>query len=240
MSRLLHISDLHFGAEDRDALAWFAAEADRMQPDAIVVTGDLTQRAKHREFDAARDYLARLPAPIIVEEGNHDLPYFDLIERFTRPYARIDRVKRAVETRVELDDCVFVSLKTTARAQWRLNWSHGHVDEKSISRAEAALREVPEEKLAIVAAHHPLVERAGFESKGKTRGGKDAMQRIAVAGCDVILTGHVHTPFDLEQLGVRMIGAGTLSERLREHPPSYNEILIRGRDVSVEHHVQKD
>ena len=238
MSRLLHISDLHFGAEDAGALAWFAAEADRLRPDAIVVTGDLTQRAKHREFDAARAYLSRLLAPVIIEEGNHDLPYFNPIERFLRPYARIDRVKRAVETRVELDDCVFVSLKTTARAQFRLNWSHGHVDDESIERAETALREAPQAKLKIVAAHHPLVERNAFETKGRTRGGKEAMQRIAVAGADVILTGHVHTPFDIEHLGVRMIGAGTLSERLREHPPSYNEILIDDGAVTVKHHVE--
>ncbi|MBZ6378452.1 MULTISPECIES: metallophosphoesterase family protein [Pacificimonas] len=85
MSRIFHVSDLHFGAEDPEALAWFAACVRKEQPDAVVVTGDITQMAKRSEFAAAADYLRDLAAPVTVEPGNHDLPYVNLFEPFSRP-----------------------------------------------------------------------------------------------------------------------------------------------------------
>src|ERR1700709_1691320 len=85
---LFHVSDLHFGAEDRAALDWFAQGVKDVQPDAVICTGDLTMRARHGEYAAAAAWLGALAAPVMVEPGNHDLPYFNLIERFTAPYAR--------------------------------------------------------------------------------------------------------------------------------------------------------
>ena len=74
MTRLFHISDLHFGLEDRVALDWFRECVRREQPDAVLITGDLTMRARSHEFAAACDWLEALAVPITVEVGNHDLP----------------------------------------------------------------------------------------------------------------------------------------------------------------------
>ena len=235
MSRIFHVSDLHFGAEDRVALDHFAAATAFEKPDLVVVTGDLTQRARSREFAAAREWLGALGAPVAIEEGNHDLPYFNPIERLFRPSKKVDAVKDAVEDRAALPDCVLVSLPTTARAQLRLNWSKGHVDDDDLARAVSELLAVSDDKVAIVVSHHPLVDVAGTDASGETRGGAEALRRIGAAGCDLLLTGHVHTPFDIVHDGVRMVGAGTLSERLRDHPPSYNDIRIEGRDIHVTH-----
>ena len=237
MTRLFHVSDLHFGKEDVGALAWFADAVAADPPDMVVVTGDLTQRAKRSEFAAAARWLADLAAPVAIEEGNHDLPYFNLIERFYRPYARVGKAKRLAERRVDLDGVHLVSMKTTARFQLRLNWSYGHVDAKSIAAAERDAAEAGEGEVVIVCCHHPLIDLAGTEANGNTRGGEAAFARLRAAGADAILSGHVHTPFDVTHDGVRMIGAGTLSERLREHRPSYNESIVENREIAVAHHA---
>lgn len=229
MSRLFHVSDLHFGAEDRSALDWFAGLVADERPDALIVTGDLTMRARHREFAAAGEWLGRLPVPITLEVGNHDLPYFNLWERFTAPYRRYQRLAAMVERPIALGNVAVVPLKTTARAQLRLNWSKGRVGSKSLASAVARTQEVVGERLALVACHHPLIE-AETRSTASTHGGPQALEALARAGAHAVLSGHVHDPFD--QLRdtphgpIRVIGAGTLSERLRDTRPSFNELLV--------------
>ncbi|WP_265528039.1 metallophosphoesterase family protein [Sphingomicrobium marinum] len=241
MTCLLHISDLHFGAEDREALDWFALQAELHEPDSIVVTGDVTQRALPHQFEAAAEYLDALPAPVTIKYGNHDLPYFNLIERFLTPYKRMEKLKDKVERHIDLDNCVIVPLKTTARAQWRFNWSHGNVNDDSLDKTLRRLRLAPENKRKLVACHHPLIDTEEYNLKGSTRGGREALHAIAEAGAEAVLSGHVHTPFDLvvDAGGrpIRLIGAGTLSDRLRGHRPSYNEIKVAPDTIEVVHHI---
>ena len=131
MSVLFHVSDLHFGREDQTALAWFADAVAREQPDAVVVTGDLTMRARSHEFEAAKAWLAALKRPITLEVGNHDLPYFNPLRRLFMPYRRFKRVEKAIERPIELADARLVPLKTTARAQMRFNWASGRVSRRA-------------------------------------------------------------------------------------------------------------
>ena len=74
MRTIAHLSDLHFGRHDETVAAYLLASIRQAQPDIIVITGDLTQRGRHRQFAAARAFLARLPKPILVIPGNHDVP----------------------------------------------------------------------------------------------------------------------------------------------------------------------
>ena len=231
MTRLFHVSDIHFGAEDSSALEWFGRVVEAEQPDAVVVTGDLTMRARAREFSAAAKWLESLARPVTVEVGNHDLPYFDLWARFVTPYRRYQTLERMIERPLDIKGVSIVPLKTTARFQWRLNWSKGHVGTRSLQETLALVEAAPTGDLKFVACHHPLVE-AGTRMRSQTRGGRRALEALASAGAHAVLTGHVHDPFDVEhEVGgrtVRLIGAGTLSERIRVHPPSFNEIRIDG------------
>ncbi len=224
---LFHVSDLHFGAQDDAALDWFAAEVATHRPDWVICTGDLTMRARHREYAAARRWLASLAAPVLVEPGNHDMPYFNLIERFSRPYARFQALRDAVSTRPALAGLAVVSLKTVARAQWRINWSKGNVADRDLAHALAGLTAAHDAGLRLVAGHHPLIE-ADTHSTASTRGGKPALATLARAGAHAVLSGHVHDPFDLtlhiDGQPIRLIGAGTLSHRLRASRPSYNRL----------------
>ena len=233
--RLFHASDLHFGSEDQAALDWFAACVREDRPDAVIITGDLTMRARHSEFAAAREWLLALDHPVTVEIGNHDMPYFNLIERFTTPYKRYRAMESMVERTIDLPGVAIVPLHTTARAQLRINWSKGVVSRRALNKTLGGLAAV-HGAMTLVAAHHPLVE-TGTRGTALTRGGNRALRELAAAGVTAVLSGHVHDPFDLTHQSasgnIRMIGAGTLSERIRTTRPSFNQLNIEGGQLSV-------
>ncbi|QYU68407.1 metallophosphoesterase [Leptolyngbya sp. 15MV] len=134
---LFHLSDIHFGLEDNRALDWVRDEIARARPDAVAITGDLTMRARAREFDAAREWILSLEAPVTVEVGNHDMPYFNPVERFLAPYARFRGMESLIAREIDLPGLAIVPLKTAARAQWRLNWSKGWVTRAALDKCLA-------------------------------------------------------------------------------------------------------
>lgn len=228
MTRLFHVSDLHFGREDRAAVRWFADTVRAEKPAAVVCTGDLTMRARKAEFAAAADWLRALGVPVTVEPGNHDLPYFNPLARLLDPYRRYRAVEAMLQRPLDLPGVMIVPLKTTARLQFR-NLSWGRVSRSGLKAALEKLVEKPADTVAIVTCHHPLI-RTGFTGHGDTRHGADALALLAEAGADAVLSGHVHDAFDVvhQEAGqtVRLIGAGTLSERVRTTTPSFNELRV--------------
>jgi 3',5'-cyclic AMP phosphodiesterase CpdA len=236
MIRIFHISDIHFGLEDRRALDWLVDCVEREKPDAVAITGDLTMRARHREFAAACEWIQALRVPVTVEVGNHDLPYFNLIERFTDPYRRFRAIESLVEKTIPVPGAAIVPLKTTARAQWRLDWSKGRVGRRGLAHTLATIDALPEGIRAIVTCHHPLVE-AGTHGKALTANGEKALAELAARNVMAVLSGHVHDAFDLihptPNGPVRMIGAGTLSLRVRSTPPSFNDLTVSQGNIRV-------
>ncbi|QJU56473.1 metallophosphoesterase [Sphingomonas sp. AP4-R1] len=235
MTRLFHVSDLHFGREDAAAVARFAEIVRAERPDAVICTGDLTMRARSHEFAAATEWLKSLGVPVTVEPGNHDLPYFNPVQRLLDPYKRYARVAAAIDRPIDLPGVAIVPLKTTARIQpRRLSW--GRVSRTGLIRALALLAEKPKGVLALVTCHHPLVN-TGFEGHGDTLGGESALALLAAAGADAVLSGHVHDAFDVArdvgERTVRLIGAGTLSERTRTTAASFNEMRVKKGRLEV-------
>ena len=229
---LYHVSDLHFGYEDQQALDWFAAEVERERPAGVICTGDLTMRGTAREFGLAAEWLTRLPVPVSIEPGNHDVPYYHLmLRRLARPYAHFHALKHRLGSEIARADVAVVSLKTIARAQLRLNWSKGRVSAKDLEAALHGLARHDAAPLRLVACHHPLVE-ADTQATASTRGGKRALAALARAGAHAVLSGHVHDPFDreveVEGQRIRIVGAGTLSQRLRSTRPSFNRLVLDG------------
>ncbi len=235
-TRLFHISDVHFGVEDRTALALFAQAVADERPDAVVCTGDLTQRAKHAEYAAARAWFGALAAPVVLQPGNHDMPYYNLWERFADPFRRYRQLAAAVVGRFESPDVVLVPLLTTVSAQWRFPWSDGVVTAPALAEAVAALEALRHDsRCKLVIAHHPLLGPHDAAAN-PTIGGDAAFAALAAAGADAILSGHVHVPFDEVRTrsghAARMIGAGTLSTRLRRGaPPSWRVITCEASGV---------
>jgi 3',5'-cyclic AMP phosphodiesterase CpdA len=225
-TRLFHISDVHFGVEDRAALIAVAEAVAREKPDAVVCTGDLTQRAKHSEYAAAQEWFASLGVPVVLEPGNHDMPYYNPWERFTDPFRRYNRLRAAVADGFASAEVVLVPLRTTVRAQTRFPWSDGVVKPAALREtlgAVGALKAAGDPRTVIVIAHHPLLGDAG-KPHNPTIGGDAAFAQLAAAGVDAVISGHVHVPFDQRREkgghAMRMIGTGTLSTRLRHETPA--------------------
>lgn len=234
---IFHVSDLHFGHEDRQALEWVRQEIARRKPDALAVTGDLTMRARAREFAAARQWFASLAAPVMVEPGNHDIPGYHLPQRYLRPLARFEAFRAQVESPIAFPGLAMVSLNTNVPVQPRINWSKGWVSRRELGRCLAQIDALPQGTRVLIAAHHPLRE-AGTRGTAFTRGGKRALAELARRPVAGVLSGHVHDAFDIVEPTangpVRMIGAGTLSERTRSTPASFNELYWNGRELSVQ------
>lgn len=233
---LFHLSDIHFGLEDRRAIDWVKQEIARQRPAAVAITGDLTMRARSREFAAACRWIQSLDVPVTVEVGNHDMPYFNLVERFVAPYRRFREIQALVEREIDLPGIAIVPLKTATRAQPRTNWSRGWITDAALARCLAAIDALPPGTQALVAAHHPLRE-VGTAGTALTHGGRKALAALAQRPVLGVLSGHVHDPFDLIETtihgGVRMIGAGTLSQRVRSTPCSFNELRWDGERLEV-------
>ena len=233
---LFHLSDIHFGLEDKRAIEWVRQEIVRLTPDAVAITGDLTMRARSREFDAARRWILSLQAPVTVEVGNHDMPYFNPFTRLFAPYAKFRGMESMVERELDLPGIAIVPLKTAARVQPRFNWSKGWVTGAALRKCLAVIDALPRGTRVLVTVHHPLRE-VGTQGTALTRGGSRALAELARRDVLAVLSGHVHDAFDItEQTAngpVRMIGAGTLSQRTRSTPPSFNELRWDGSVLSV-------
>jgi 3',5'-cyclic AMP phosphodiesterase CpdA len=239
MTRLIHLSDIHFGAEVKPAVEAALAYVKADPPDLIVVTGDLTLNGTPREFRAAAAWRRRLPDPTILTPGNHDTPYWNIPLRALRPF---DRYRRYIgpPRSAGFDSAVLsVRMINTARgAQPRPDWSKGAISlGEAASAVGALIRRRSPDVLKVVGCHHPLMDVEGAPVTGGVYRGAEAARRFAEGRVDLVLTGHVHNPFAFAlpfgDEKTYAIGAGTLSRRTRGTPPGFNVIEITPEAVVV-------
>lgn len=232
MTLLLQISDAHFGTEQAAVAEALVRLAAALRPDVAVWSGDITQRAYRRQFDAARRFADRLGVPhTLAIPGNHDLPLFDLMARLRRPYANYRRAfGHELEPRFESQDMLVLGVNTTR--PWR--HQHGEVSHRQIERVARQLQAADARQLRIVVVHHPVALIEASDRTNLLRGRGVAIARWADAGADLILGGHIHLPYvtelDLERASAHRVWtaqAGTaLSSRVRgDFPNSVN--LVR-------------
>ena len=239
---IVHVADIHFGCEDKQALQALADALPGIDPALIVVAGDLTYRARKREFEAAGAWLATLQRPIVLTAGNHDAPYFNF-DRLFDPFDDFHRSFAESGVQTYQDDAFsIVSLNTARGVQARLNWAHGVITVPQAQAAAARLREMRKDTgdggaVRIVVCHHPLLVPAGAPIKTSTRGGPEAAEIFAHAGVDLVLSGHLHRPFaQAFPFGDRntwSVGCGTLSERQRGAPASFSVLTRTEKSVAV-------
>ena len=229
--RIAHLSDLHFGGENAEAMAAAATHIIEIGVDLVVLAGDLTVRGRSDEYAAAKAWADAIPGPKLVTPGNHDSPYGP--ERIFRPFRRF-------EQHFGPPDCVswtsaaarVVAINSARGVQPRANWSKGQVSTAQIRRATAQFAVRPAGALAILVCHHPLVEMLGGPMSAEVWGGSRAARRLADSGVDLVLSGHVHAPFAMPfgfgDAHTFAVGSGTLSKRERGVPPGFN--LIESSD----------
>lgn len=187
MRTLAHLSDLHFGAEDRRLAHLLAKDLELANPDVIAVSGDVTQRARSREFAAAREWIESLPGAKVVVPGNHDVPLWNLLRRTVRPFEAWRRAFGEPEPLWE-DDAMLVIGVNTARS---LTISAGRIDDEQVGRVRRRLEADSSRRVRVIVAHHPFVE-AHHRIVGR---GHRVMRELAEAGLDLVLAGHHHAAF---------------------------------------------
>lgn len=236
--KLIHLSDIHFGGENREAVAAAGAFIAGSDCDLVVVSGDLTRYAEVEEFVAAKTWLDAIRQPLLVTPGNHDAPYLDWMQRVFAPFKRFeDLIGPAPMQCFRGEGLAVCGINTARGAQPRLNWSKGQI---SLTQARSVLEnltEAPSPTVRIVTCHHPLIEMIGGPMTAKVWGGETAARRFADGGVDLVLSGHIHAPFAWPYpFGDRRtyaVGAGTLSLRERGVPASFNVIDISAEAVCV-------
>lgn len=191
--RLLHLSDTHFGAERPVVVRQLLALSAALRPDAIVWSGDITQRATREQFQRAGQFADALPpTPLLVMPGNHDIPLFALLERLIDPYRRFRRAFGGLlEPTLDLPG-LQVTMVNTAR-RWRQQ--HGALSPRQIVRVSRRLQQAPARAWRLVVTHHPLIVNRPGDRADRPLRHRAALRAWTEAGADALLGGHTHLPF---------------------------------------------
>ncbi|TRW94772.1 metallophosphoesterase [Paracoccus sp. M683] len=236
MTRILHLSDLHFGFHRAALVGPLLERVNAARVDLVVVTGDLTHRGRPEQFEAAAKFLSRITAPLMAVPGNHDVPLYNIPVRFLWPYAEYDR-------QISPDRA---PAKVACRARVfgvnsvdPLAWQRGVVHGEDVDRITASIA-VPE--VNIVALHHPLQQLPQVD-KELARDAPDALARFEAAGVRVALSGHLHrwAAEELLDLGHRhllQVQAGTaLCARETDLQNEFAVLDFDGDDLRIERHI---
>lgn len=198
MTRILHLSDPHFGTELEpvvDALLRLSAD---LQPDLVLLGGDITQRARRSQFAAARRFVQTLQRPVLAVPGNHDIPLFNVLARLIDPYGGYRRAMGPVLEPVhETPALLAIGVNSTRPSRHE----KGQIDARQIARVQQRLKRAGPDCLRIVLMHHPV--RAAVESdlENLLIGREAALDAWVEAGVDLILGGHIHLPYVLPVRG---------------------------------------
>ena len=245
MRTIVHISDLHFGRHDPVIVEALLANIAQAAPDLVVVSGDLTQRARPGEFIAARAFLDRIaPLPTVVVPGNHDVPLYDVTARFLQPLKRFRQFIGCETRSFFADDELAVLGLNTARS---LTIKNGRISFEQMHDIRRAFETVPATALKALVIHHPLAPPSHDLGPAPVGRWRPALAAVAQAGVHLVLSGHYHRvysdtlamPMSLSNAAggsVLTVHAGTaISTRTRERESNtYNIIRTEdGRGLSI-------
>ena len=235
MTRLVQISDLHFGTVDQDLMEPLAIAIEEAAPDLVIMAGDFVQRARGSQFRQAAAFMERLGRPWLGVPGNHDIPLYNLILRVIDPFRRYRRwICDDLQPEVEFDRVRIVGLNTTDPFAHQ----RGRLAKHDVDRISGILSSDPD-RLVVIVAHHPFHQSPEVEKKLMVGAG-DALESWAKAGPHVIMSGHLHQwlvePF-VRRKGANMtlqLHCGTgLSTRRRGNPNDFAIVDCAGTGVTV-------
>ena len=243
MTRLVHLSDLHFGAHDERLVAAVEQALDALKPDLTVISGDFTQRARTEQFRDACEFLGRLRDrghEVLGVPGNHDVPLYDVLRRFLSPLARYRRfIDETLCPFVELPGVAVLGVNT-ARS---LTFKDGRISRDQVEFVRDTFARTSDAVVRILVTHHPLFALEVGEQVERAIGRQElALDAVADSGVDMLLAGHAHHALsqDAGDLvtragGVLVVQAGTAtSTRVRHQEQSFNTIdVAHAEDVTI-------
>jgi len=240
MRTLVHLSDLHFGRVDQALLGPLRALVERIAADVVVISGDLTQRAKVEEFEQARAFLDTLPGPQIIVPGNHDISLYNVFRRFVRPLARYKRFITDELEPVFIDDEIAVVGVNTARS---LTIKDGRVSREQVAALRERLAGLGPQVTRIVVTHHPFDLPEHYEKRDLVVRAPLAMDVFAQTNVDILMAGHMHAShagstaarYQIDEYAALVIQAGTAtSTRGRGEVNSFNVVRIEPQRVEID------
>ncbi|MTH33137.1 metallophosphoesterase [Paracoccus limosus] len=185
MTRLLHLSDLHFGFERVALVEPLLDRINGANPDLVVVTGDLTHRARRAQFAQAAEFLRRIEAPLIAVPGNHDIPLYRLADRMMKPFRRY---RRHIAENLEPIGHVGALRVQGLNSVDPMSWQRGMLSAAQMRRVTEALAP---DCINIVALHHPMQQRPEVD-KQLMRGAREGLALFEMQGVQLVLSGHLH------------------------------------------------
>lgn len=243
MTCVLQISDPHFGTEQPHVMRALLRLAREQQPEVILLTGDITQRARRAQFAAARDFVVQLPAPVLAVPGNHDIPLFNLFARAFNPYGNYRRAfGNELEPVYESAGLLVLCLNTSRPSRHK----DGAVSSGQIEHVTARLGQARPEQLRMVMQHHPVRAREQSDLTNLLIGHEVAVPKWVDAGLDLLVGGHIHLPYvwplhgqhgDSGRLGWTAQAGTALSTRVRGNTPN-SVNLIRHTCKQGQHSCQ--
>jgi 3',5'-cyclic AMP phosphodiesterase CpdA len=240
MRTLVHLSDLHFGRVDPELLDPLRELVHRIAPTVVVVSGDLTQRAKSEQFEEAKAWLDTLPGPQIIVPGNHDISLYNVFRRFVLPLERFKRHITEDLDPVYIDDEVAVLGVNTARS---LTWKDGRVNKEQVAKIRETLAGLPPEVVRVVVTHHPFDLPDGAKEDDLVDRAHMAMDVFAECGVDLLMAGHLHQShagntearYKISEYAALVVQAGTAtSTRGRGEVNSFNVIRTEREKIEVD------
>ncbi len=235
MARLIHLSDLHFGAHDPKLVEAVERKIGEVAPDLVVVSGDFTQRARTEQFQEACRFLERLRDAghdVLAVPGNHDVPLYDVFRRFLSPLTRYMRfIDDTLCPMMEVPGATVLGINT-ARS---FTFKDGRINEEQMQFIRDTFARTDPNSARILVTHHPLFALQVGDSMTRAVGRSElALDAIGDAGVDLLLAGHnhdasVHSARDLvTRAGAALVvQAGTAtSTRVRDQSQSFNEIEV--------------
>jgi 3',5'-cyclic AMP phosphodiesterase CpdA len=251
MLTILHGSDLHFGKPYSPQVGQaFVESARRVAPELIVLSGDFTQRAKVHEYQAARDFLRRLPdVPIVVTPGNHDVPLYRIFERIFDPYRNYrEYISRELDTVTRVPGAVVVALNSAAPHSAITN---GRIRRHQLELAERVFAGASDDEARIVVAHHHFAPAPDYEGDTQIPRARQILDAFEGMGVEMIFGGHLHRAYIGNSLdvypgkdrrhGVVIVQSGTTTSgrgRAREQAKNSFNVARVGKDhLEVTHYM---
>jgi 3',5'-cyclic AMP phosphodiesterase CpdA len=237
MSILLQISDTHFGTEQPPVVEALVHLSLQLQPDLVVLSGDITQRARAAQFRSARAFIDRLHVEVLAIPGNHDIPLFNPWARLRHPYAhQCAAFGEVLEPAHSSPELLVVCVNTT---RWYRH-KNGEVSAQQIDRVAQRLKRASPTQLRVVVVHQPVAVEHAADTHDLLRGHAAATPRWAAAGADLVMGGHIHLPYVMAVPNSVLNGtrpmwavqAGTaVSSRVRDGIPNSVNVIRWGGDA---------
>ena len=244
MTRILHLSDPHFGASDPAIAAVFLEHAAAMRPDLTILSGDLSMRARRSELVAARVFVDRLPEPRLVIPGNHDIPSINHpLDRFFRSFGRYqDTFGDELEPELVTAGSHVVSMNSTRAFGLHSDWSEGRLSRLQLVRMQDQFQNGPNDHCRVLVLHHPLLALQ-IPGRAVVKPLKDLLKAIEAARVDLVLCGHFHrsqiraTGLSGNWKAIISQAPTVCSTRLQGEPQGFHEIRLLPERIETVHHV---